>query len=95
MRPVGCLFESGSIECAVERKVAELEASDPENAGFTKLRTDLEEVIRLTKGLVSQGHKNKEAPDRGGGGGAFSIVARVGHLTIDHASLSSRSTWST
>lgn len=33
-------------------KVAELEASDPENAGFTKLRTDLEEVIRLTKGLV-------------------------------------------
>lgn len=32
--------------------MAELEASDPGNAGFTKLRTDLEEVIRLTKGLV-------------------------------------------
>lgn len=36
------------------QKVAELEASDPSNAGFTKLRVDLEEVIRLTKGLVRQ-----------------------------------------
>lgn len=32
--------------------MAELEESDPGNAGFTKLRTDLEEVIRLTQGLV-------------------------------------------
>lgn len=40
-------------------KVAELEASDPGNAGFTKLRTDLEEVIRLTAGLVSMLDVNK------------------------------------
>lgn len=43
-----------SRETNPPRKVAELEASDPSNAGFTKLRTDLEEVIRLTKGLVSR-----------------------------------------
>ncbi len=30
--------------------------SDPSNAGFTKLRIDLEEVIRLTKGLVRHHH---------------------------------------
>ncbi|CAM9679628.1 unnamed protein product, partial [Hapterophycus canaliculatus] len=35
-------------------QVAELEASDPSNAGFTKLRTDLEEVIRLTNGLIEE-----------------------------------------
>lgn len=50
------VFHPFSIQCAVEQKVAELEASDPENAGFTKLRTDLEEVIRLTNGLVSLRH---------------------------------------
>ncbi|CAN0023037.1 unnamed protein product [Pylaiella littoralis] len=41
-------------------QVAELEASDPSNEGFTKLRTDLEEVIRLTSGLLEEA-KGKSA----------------------------------
>ena len=50
------VFDPFSIQCAVKHQVAELEASDPDNAGFTKLRTDLEEVIRLTNGLVGLRH---------------------------------------
>ncbi|CBJ33140.1 conserved unknown protein [Ectocarpus siliculosus] len=43
-------------------QVAELEASDPSNAGFTKLRTDLEEVIRLTKGLIEEAKGTSALP---------------------------------
>ncbi|CAM9341304.1 unnamed protein product, partial [Ascophyllum nodosum] len=43
-------------------KVAELEASDPGNAGFTKLRTDLEEVIRLTRGLIEEAQGKSALP---------------------------------
>ncbi|CAB1097193.1 unnamed protein product [Ectocarpus sp. CCAP 1310/34] len=43
-------------------QVAELEASDPSNAGFTKLRTDLEEVIRLTKGLLEEAKGTSALP---------------------------------